>query len=182
MKKILVVVDMQNDFIDGSLGTPEAQEIVNNVVEKIRSEDWDTIFVTRDTHDDDYLETREGRGLPIEHCIRNSFGWLLQSDVHRAIKRSGAGTIQVFNKPTFGSVTLANKLPKNIEAEFTLIGICTDVCVISNALLLKAHYPEMRICVDARCCAGTTPEKHRMALEVMKSCQIDILNDWGEGV
>ena len=178
MKKVLVVVDMQNDFIDGSLGTPEAVAIVDKVVDKIRYGDFDTIFVTRDTHDDDYFETQEGKKLPVEHCIRTSHGWYLQSDVHKALSYSKATTIQAFNKPTFGSVALANKFPrKNFEVEFTLVGVCTDICVISNALLLKAHYPEMKIAVDASCCAGTTPEKHRMALEVMKSCQIDILNE-----
>lgn len=174
MKKVLVVVDMQNDFIDGSLGTPEAAGIVDNVVKKIRNEKWDIIFLTRDTHDDDYFETQEGQKLPIEHCIRNSNGWLLQKDVHKSIRDSKAGTIEMFNKPTFGSITLLDKLPKNIDAEFTLVGVCTDICVISNALLLKAKYPELKITVDASCCAGTTPEKHRMAIEVMKSCQIDI--------
>lgn len=178
MKKILVVVDMQNDFIDGALGTPEAVGIVDNVVEKIRGEEWDIIFVTRDTHDDDYFETQEGQKLPIEHCIRTSRGWYLQEDVHKAIKYSNAGTKQVFNKPTFGSITLATKLPKNMEVEFTIVGVCTDICVISNALLLKARYPEMKIVVDASCCAGSTPEKHKMALEVMKSCQIDIINEY----
>lgn len=177
MKKILVVVDMQNDFIDGALGTPEAAAIVENVCAKIRSEEWDIIFATRDTHDDNYFETQEGQKLPIEHCIRTSRGWYLQDDVHKAIKYSNTGTKHVFNKPTFGSVTLANKLPKDIEAEFTIVGVCTDICVISNALLLKAHYPEMNIIVDASCCAGSTPEKHKMALEVMKSCQINVIGE-----
>lgn len=177
MKKILVVVDMQNDFITGPLGTPEAVSIVDKVVEKIRGEEWDYLFVTKDTHDDyNYFDTQEGRKLPIEHCIRNSYGWRLQSAVHKAIKDSKARTIQLYNKSTFGSVTLARNLRKDIEAEFTLVGVCTDICVISNALLLKAYYPEMRIVVDAACCAGSTPEKHRMALEVMKSCQVEVVN------
>ena len=181
MKKILVVVDMQNDFIDGPLGTPEAIAIVDRVCEKIREGGWDKIVLTRDTHDDDYLETMEGQKLPIEHCIRNSDGWLLNTKVHKAVhgityKCEG---ISIFNKPTFGSLGLVNQIirkrdSKNIE--LTLVGVCTDICVISNALLLKAHYPEMKIVVDASCCAGSTPEKHRMALEVMKSCQIDVLN------
>lgn len=181
MKKILVVVDMQNDFIDGVLGTPEAVAIVDNVCEKIRNKEWNQIFVTRDTHDDGYMETLEGINLPIEHCIRNTYGWRLNDRVHEAIKDSCSSTNGItFNKPTFGSLGLVNRMRKDAiykDAQVTFVGVCTDICVISNALLLKAHFPETNIVVDASCCAGSTPEKHKMALEVMKSCQIDVINE-----
>ena len=195
MKKILVVVDMQNDFIDGPLGTPEARAIIDRVCEKIRGEEWDHIYYTLDTHDNEYLETQEGEKLPITHCVKHSPGWMLNKDVMIAIANSDS--YEKIEKHTFGSIGLEdrlrkiNTLPEGVMVSFTdiqhhvaggnieltLIGVCTDICVISNALLLKTHFPEMKIVVDASCCAGTTPEKHVMALEVMKSCQIDILNE-----
>lgn len=204
MKKILVVVDMQNDFIDGPLGTPEARAIVDNVCEKIREDDWDWIIRTMDTHDDVYLNTQEGKKLPIGHCYTDTVGWCSNEDVRHAIQEACAAKrdkdgychTTMLTKYTFGSVDLAqeflNEIPdgreegdtelvSESEIEVTFIGVCTDICVISNALLLKAHYPEMKIVVDAACCAGSSPEKHRMALEVMKSCQIEIENmpcDW----
>lgn len=186
MKKILVVVDMQNDFITGPLGTPEAVSIVDKVVEKIRGEEWDYVYYTMDTHFvNTYSETQEGKKLPINHCFRRSDGWLLNIDVITAI--DNCASYEKIEKQTFGSLDLAYaidylnscddfEVPIQ-EIELTLIGVCTDICVISNALLLKAHYPEMKIVVDASCCAGSTPEKHRMALEVMKSCQVDVVND-----
>ena len=186
MKKILVVVDMQNDFIDGVLGTPEAVSIVDKVVEKIRGEEWDYIYYTMDTHFvNTYSETQEGKKLPIKHCFRLSDGWMLNLDVIAAI--DNCASYEKIEKQPFGSLDLAYaidylnscddfEVPIQ-EIELTLVGVCTDICVISNALLLKAHYPEMKIVVDASCCAGSTPEKHRMALEVMKSCQVDVVND-----
>jgi len=189
MKKILVVVDMQNDFITGPLGTPEAVSIVDKVVEKIRGEEWDWIFVTVDTHSPDYLDnTQEGKKLPVEHCISGTDGWRLNSNIVEELTKhvdiyDEYRRPKIVAKDTFGAEelpkTMKNIIPfyKSHDYECTFIGVCTDICVISNALLLKAHYPEMRIVVDAACCAGTTPEKHRMALEVMKSCQIDILNE-----
>ena len=193
MKKILVVVDMQNDFIDGPLGTPEARAIVDNVCAKIREGEWDWIIRTMDTHDIDYSNTQEGQKLPVPHCINNMWGWCSNDDVRHAIQEAedSSDPLVIVNintfvkKDTFGSTDLVKLLrdvfPYSIEDEqsdfeLTLIGVCTDICVISNALLLKAHYPEMKIVVDAACCAGTTPEKHRMALEVMKSCQVDVDN------
>ena len=185
MKKILVVVDMQNDFIDGPLGTPEARAIVDNVCAKIREGEWNWIIRTMDTHDDRYLDTQEGKKLPVKHCHMDSAGWCSNEDVRHAIQESRIRSDWV-NKDSFGSTGLIDILryvyPYSVndeqnEFEITLIGVCTDICVISNALLLKAHYPEMKIVVDAACCAGSSPEKHRMALEVMKSCQIDVLNE-----
>ena len=174
MKKYLVVVDMQKDFVDGALGTKEACAIVPAVVEKIKGFDGE-IFVTFDTHFDNYMETSEGKKLPVPHCIKGTDGWRLDNDISAAL---GEKSFTPVEKYTFGSV----KLPEMIKAaaggdEFAveLIGLCTDICVISNALLLKASFPEAAIAVDGKCCAGVTPEKHAAAIEVMKSCQIDIL-------
>lgn len=181
MKKILVVVDMQNDFITGPLGTPEAMSIVDKVVEKIRGEEWDRIVCTMDTHDNNYLETQEGKKLPVKHCIIYTDGWRIHEKIDAEVEKIHYTKQDIYLKHTFGSLFAAQLMvpydtnPEDFEV--TLVGVCTDICVISNALLLKAHYPEMKIVVDASCCAGTTPEKHRMALEVMKSCQVDVVND-----
>lgn len=168
--RILIVVDMQNDFIDGALGTGEAVAIVENVkskIEKCRA-NGDTVIFTRDTHFDNYSETQEGRNLPVAHCILGSHGWQISD-------RLPVGNAKIFDKYTFGSIKLAEYiaiLPDVQEIE--LVGLCTDICVISNALLLKAAMPEVSICVDAACCAGVTPESHNNALEAMKMCQIRI--------
>lgn len=182
MKKILVVVDMQNDFIDGPLGSPEARAIVDNVCEKIRDR-WTEVIVTKDTHNHQYRDTQEGRRLPVEHCKKNSDGWYLNEKVWMALNKVN---FQEIWKPTFGSTELVYHIRKEFlegfwackdqDIELTLVGVCTDICVISNALLLKTHYPEMKIVVDASCCAGSNPEKHLAALEVMQSCQIDVVN------
>lgn len=171
MKKILVVVDMQTDFVDGALGTPEAQAIVPAVVEKIKSYPADCVWATRDTHPVDYLQTQEGRNLPVEHCIKGTPGWELAPAVAAVMPAEA----RYFDKPTFGSVELGRALVEEnkrqpIEVEF--IGLCTDICVISNALLTKAFLPEVRISVDPACCAGVTPEAHEAALATMRSCQI----------
>ncbi len=170
-KKILIVIDMQNDFIDGSLGTPEAQAIVEAVKAKIRSYPPDAVFATMDTHGEDYLSTQEGRMLPVEHCIRGTEGWKLRPDIAALLSQAA-----VFEKPTFGSVRLAEAV-RGLEdvGEIEFVGLCTDICVVSNALLMKAYLPEVPITVDAGCCAGVTPEKHRAALETMRSCQIRIV-------
>lgn len=169
-KNVLVVVDMQKDFIDGALGTKEAAEIVDNVAELIKGFDGEVVF-TRDTHFDNYMETQEGKKLPVPHCIKGSEGW--EIDKKLAVLRPGG--MKVFDKPTFGSVELANYLKSLDSLEtVTLIGLCTDICVISNALLIKAFLPEVNISVVEKCCAGVTPESHRNALEAMKMCQIDI--------
>ncbi|MDD5807832.1 MAG: cysteine hydrolase [Oscillospiraceae bacterium] len=175
MRKILVVVDMQNDFIDGSLGTKEAQAIVPKVVEKIREYDPWNIYLTRDTHYENYLDTQEGRNLPVVHCVEGTDGWQVREEIAEA-----AGKATYVDKPSFGSSKLAGMLmtERAQEAlEIELVGLCTDICVVSNALLLKAAMPEAPITVDASCCAGVTPERHKTALETMKSCQIRIINE-----
>ncbi|MBQ7677518.1 MAG: cysteine hydrolase [Lachnospiraceae bacterium] len=169
--KILVVVDMQNDFIDRALGTKEAVGIVDNVAKKIAEFDGKVIY-TKDTHLENYLQTQEGKNLPVEHCIRGSEGWQLSSAL--PVKADDL----VIEKPTFGSTELGEYLKKtaadvDIE-EIEIVGLCTDICVISNALLIKAFLPEVKISVDPSCCAGVTPESHKNALEAMKMCQIKI--------
>lgn len=173
MRKMLVVIDMQNDFVDGALGTKEAQAIVPAVVDKIRSYPADCVWATRDTHQSDYLQTQEGRNLPVEHCIEGSVGWQLCPAVAEALPEGA----RIFDKPTFGSVELAQALyelaesePDTLEIEF--VGLCTDICVVSNALLAKATMPEVTICVDPTCCAGVSPAAHEAALATMRSCQI----------
>lgn len=174
MRKILVVIDMQNDFIVGSLGTKEAVAIVPRVVDKIKAYDPWNIYLTRDTHNEDYLTSQEGRNLPVEHCLEGSWGWQICDAVAEAAQKAAG----IYDKPTFGSVALASKLmvERAQEAlEIELVGLCTDICVVSNALLFKAAMPEVPITVDARCCAGVTPEGHRHALETMKMCQIHVV-------
>lgn len=164
--KTLIVVDMQNDFVDGALGTKEAVEIVENVRNKIKEycENGDKIIFTRDTHFDDYLKTNEGKNLPVKHCIKDSRGWQIvdELEVSNAI---------YIDKPTFG-YTEWNKFDLGDEIE--LIGLCTDICVVSNALIIKALYPEASVTVDSNCCAGVTPETHEAALKTMKMCQVNI--------
>ena len=173
--RVLVVIDMQNDFIDGSLGTKEAQQIVPRVVEKVKNFDGYVLF-TRDTHKEDYLNTQEGKKLPIEHCILSTHGWQICSQL------DSLRTETPIDKVTFASVGLAqilkarNNYNEKIES-IKLVGLCTDICVISNALLLKAFLPETPIIVDAACCAGVTPESHQQALQAMKMCQIEIINE-----
>ena len=174
MEKVLIVVDMQKDFVDGSLGTAEAVAIVDKVASRIAAFDG-RIFATLDTHQADYLETAEGKKLPVPHCIKDTDGWLLNEKVMYALSEKNYRTIE---KGTFGSTKLVEEIAKlaaNGEVAVELIGLCTDICVVSNALLLKAHFPEMGIAVDASCCAGVTPKTHEAALETMKMCQIDII-------
>lgn len=159
MKKILVVVDMQNDFIDGPLGTPEAVGIVDRVCEKIR-EGWDHIYTTQDCHDETYLKTQEGRKLPVIHCQEGTKGWNLENRIFKEV--AGKKNWHSVIKYTFGAYDLPEYLyyeryEDYSGVECTIVGVCTDICVVSNALLLKAHFPEMRIIVDASCCAGSTP-------------------------
>ena len=170
MKKILVVVDMQNDFIDGALGSGEAVEIVSYVKELIENFDG-TVLFTRDTHFEGYMNTREGQYLPVTHCIKDTHGWQIREELDILRKT------EPIDKVTFGSTTLPEIIKKEGEIEsITLVGLCTDICVISNAMLLKAHFPETPIAVDAKGCAGVTPESHKRALEAMKMCQIDVIN------
>ena len=172
MQKILVVVDMQNDFIDGALKNEQALAIVPAVKAKIEGFDGRIIF-TRDTHEENYLTTQEGRNLPVEHCIKGSEGWQINSVLAPFCN-------EVFDKPAFGSVELAKALCETNSAEgiesITFIGVCTDICVISNAMLAKAFMPEVPVIVDAACCAGVTPESHNTALNAMRTCQIKIEN------
>ncbi len=173
MKKFLIVVDMQKDFVDGALGTEEAVAIVANVVKKIRNFDGE-IIVTYDTHSENYMDTSEGKNLPVPHCFKGTDGWKLDSKVAAALKKREYTAVE---KPTFGSVTLPKIIKNKVgNDEFTieLIGLCTDICVVSNALILKANFPETEISVDPNCCAGVTSESHNAALTTMKMCQIKI--------
>ena len=177
MKKLLIVIDMQNDFIDGALGTDEAVAIVENVKDKIRSYPAADIIATMDTHGEDYLQTQEGQNLPVEHCIKGSKGWEIRPDIAELLKDA-----EVYEKPTFGSVQMACDLKDRYEKEpfeIELVGLCTDICVVSNALLLKAMMPEVRISVDPACCAGVTPQTHTAALQTMQTCQIQVVSPAG---
>lgn len=175
MKKFLIVVDIQKDFVDGSLGTKEAQSIIENAATKIKNFDGE-IFVTFDTHFDNYLETSEGSKLPVEHCIKGRDGWELDEKISDALADKKFTSVE---KLSFGSLSLP-RLIKNAAGDepfsIELIGLCTDICVVSNALILKASFPEATISVDASCCAGVTPQLHDAAIMTMKSCQIDIIN------
>lgn len=175
MQKVLVVVDMQKDFIDGSLGTKEAAEIVERAAAQIRRFDG-SIFVTLDTHGSNYLETAEGKKLPVAHCIKGTDGWLLNESILAALSGKNYRTIE---KGTFGSTQLAEEIRKAgnpQDMEIDCFGLCTDICVVSNVLLLKANFPEAKITVRADCCAGVTPETHKAALKTMEMCQIEIIS------
>jgi nicotinamidase-related amidase len=173
MKELLVVVDMQKDFVDGALANPNAQAIVPAVTEFVKN--WkDDIVFTRDTHEADYMDTLEGKKLPVPHCIYGTPGWELDAAVGEVVEEIPHYKVQ---KYTFGSTTLPHLMTEVADGEdfsVELIGLCTDICVVSNALILKAHFPEAPISVDASCCAGVTPALHEAALTTMKSCQIDI--------
>lgn len=168
MKKTLIVIDMQNDFIDGSLGTPEAVAIVENVKRKIneyKREGYEIIF-TRDTHGEDYLDTPEGKKLPIVHCVKGTYGWQISDKLD-------SENCEIIDKPSFGWTHWNERSFDSIE----LVGLCTDICVVSNALILKAQFPEAEITVDASCCAGVTPETHSAAIATMKMCQINVTGE-----
>ena len=174
--KILVCVDLQNDFIDGALGTEEARKIVPAVVKKIKNFKGRIIF-TRDTHNENYLDTQEGKKLPIPHCIKGTRGWEINKEIFDAV---GNRKVDIVDKKQFGSERLPSYVwirtwDGNKVDSIEFIGLCTDVCVISNALIMKMNYPEIPITVDSTCCAGTTPEAHEAALKVMKNCQINIV-------
>lgn len=170
MKKLLIIVDMQNDFIDGALGTAEAVAIVEKTAQKIADFDGE-IIATLDTHFDNYAETAEGKNLPVPHCIKGTKGWEINSEIKTALEKKGYTAIE---KITFGSVDLPDMIKGKYDS-IEMAGLCTDICVVSNALLLKANFPEMPITVDSSCCAGVTVEKHKAALETMRSCQINII-------
>ena len=173
MRKILVAVDLQNDFIDGALGTKEAVAIVDKACQVISSYDEKNVIATRDTHGENYFETQEGRNLPVRHCIRGTDGWQINGKIQTALR--GA---KIIDKPSFGSVELAEcvrSLAAKEEISVTLIGLCTDICVVSNALLIKAFCPEVPVSVVASACAGVTPQAHQAALATMQSCQVQVL-------
>ena len=178
MKRALIVVDMQNDFVSGVLGTAEARAIEANVVKTILEFDG-SIYFTLETHEEDYLKTQEGARLPVKHCVAGTDGWSPTAAVWMALmEKQAADEAHMVCKETFGSrdlpFRLYDDLGRDID-EILLIGVCTDICVISNALLLKAFFPETRILIDSACCAGVTPESHRTALDAMRACQIDVL-------
>jgi len=169
MSKLLVVVDMQKDFVDGSLGTAEAVKIVPQVKKEIENFDGEVVF-TLDTHSSIYLETQEGKNLPVPHCIKGTDGWKLD----KTIEPLSFGK-KIFEKPTFGSVELSEYVASGDYDDITLIGLCTDICVLSNAMLIKAFLPEVKVSVIANACAGVTPESHENALSAMKMCQINVI-------
>lgn len=178
--KLLVVIDMQNDFIDGALGTPEAQAIVPHVVAKIREYRRDTnniILFTKDTHFEDYLYTLEGKNLPVPHCIRGTNGWALNEQIQNQLDDSA----KIIEKRTFGYQDWVNYLIEHFGYEvlsevesIEVVGLCTDICVISNVMILKSIFDNIPITVDSKCCAGVTPQSHNNALEAMKMCQIQV--------
>ncbi len=166
MKKTLIVVDMQNDFIDMALGTPEAVAIVPRVKAKIKEylQNGDEVIYTRDTHGEEYLNTPEGQKLPVPHCIKGTKGWEIADGVY-------AAGCRIIDKPNFGWPHWREETLQEVE----LVGLCTDICVVSNALIIKATFPESTVRVDAACCAGVTPASHAAALTTMRMCQIDVV-------
>lgn len=172
MKKLIVVVDMQNDFIDGALGTQEAQQMLPKLVKKLEQEKEAELIFTLDTHNQYYMDTQEGKNLPVPHCIKPEHGWKIADDLQKFVDEAAA----VIEKPSFGSLALPQAVSKIEVDEIELVGLCTDICVISNAMILKAAFPEVILAVDASCCAGVTPESHATALAAMKMCQIEIRN------
>ena len=173
MRKLLLVIDMQTDFVDGALGTAEAVAIIPNVLREIAKHDKNDIIATRDTHPEEYMSTREGRHLPVPHCIKGTSGWA----IHPKIASELEGC-KIIDKPTFGSTELCDcivKLAEREDIEVTLVGLCTDICVVSNAMLIKAALPEIEVSVVADACAGVTPDTHTAALTTMKMCQINII-------
>ena len=178
MKKILVVVDMQNDFITGALGNAEGQATVEKVVDVIKNNKYDNIFLTRDTHHDNYMETQEGKNLPVPHCIENTAGWEIVDAVSEAVAVCRDADVKIINKPTFGSVELGAILREIYDKEDAIIdfcGVCTGICVISNVMIAKANCPEAEIRVFQDACACITPESHRTAIEAMRLCQVSII-------
>lgn len=179
--ELLIVVDMQNDFIDGALGSPEAQRIVPYVEQLIKN--WPGIVMfTQDTHSEQYGATQEGQLLPIEHCIKGHDGWHIHESLVAALSENRHNmSMNIIEKPCFGSLELVTTLQECDDeiglTSITIVGLCTDICVVSNALLVKAGLSEVPVYIDAAGCAGSTPEKHKAALEVLRSCQCHIMND-----
>ena len=183
MKKILICIDCQNDFITGSLRNEEAIKTIPNLVNKIREFNGDAIFYTLDTHAENYLETKEGEKLPVVHCVRGTDGWKLEANVESALNDARLRNIPVtkVEKPTFGSFDLIEQIKRCTlwdDIDIEVVGYCTDICVVSNVLAMKAaFYDKANITVDGSCCAGVTPESHKAALLTMQMCQINIVNE-----
>lgn len=174
MKKALIVVDMQNDFITGALANTEGQKIVPAIAELVKNFDGD-IIVTRDTHKDNYLNTQEGRRLPVVHCIEGTEGWQIVPEIQAALDAKPTGTVTYIDKPTFGSIALGELVARKLYDAVELCGVCTDICVISNAMVIKACAIETNVAVYKDLCAGVTPDTHKTALDAMAGCQIDII-------
>lgn len=179
MTKILIVVDEQIDFTSGVLGNKECEATVQTSVDVINKNEYDEVYLTRDTHQKNYLETQEGRNLPVEHCIEGTDGWQIRPEIIEAVNHKYSSNVHFIDKPSFGSIYLANKLREEYfveqeDVEITLIGVCTGICVISNAMLIKAALPEAKVKVIEEACACVTPESHKNAIEAMKMCQICI--------
>ena len=175
--KIVVVVDVQNDFVYGALGSAEAQATMKNIIDRLMQvRPADFVIFTRDTHNENYFDTQEGKNLPVLHCVYNTEGWRLADNIDDIVL---AEQVAYINKPIFGSYELIEDMKSYLKAfnvtEIELFGFCTDICVISNALMIKSAFPELKVQVNAECCAGVTPAKHEAALEVMRSCQIEII-------
>lgn len=178
--RVLVVIDMQNDFLTGVLGNKECEATIPQVVDVIKNGKYDQIFLTRDTHQDNYMNTQEGKKLPVPHCIENTDGWQINDDVFAAVKEVADGKYTIVDKPTFGSALLADKLKEvcdnTYETEIDFVGVCTGICVISNAMLAKANLYEAKITVIEKGCACVTPDTHATAIAAMKTCQIDVVS------
>lgn len=172
MKHLLIVIDMQNDFIDGSLGTSYAPSILPFVKQEICSSEYDGVVATMDTHQSDYLDTFEGKHLPVEHCIQGTQGWKIHSDILDALNARQA---TIFQKDHFASLDLIDYVANNDVQKVTMLGICTDICVVSNALLLKAHFPNLPIIVKADGCSATSKQAQQSSIEILKNCQIEVI-------
>ena len=181
-KNILIVIDVQNDFITGALRNEEAINALPNIVNLIKTKKFDDTYVTMDTHDNNYMNTLEGKKLPVPHCIKGTNGWEMPKEIEDALKEN-QNVVNVFEKNTFGSVWMSdylkaanqNEILDNMEYEFTIVGFCSNICVISNALMIRAHFPNSIIKVIRNCTAGVTPESNEDAINIMKMCQIDVI-------
>ena len=181
--KVLIVVDMQNDFIDGTLGTEEAAAIVSAVASRIKNSTGELILFTQDTHQEDYLSTPEGRKLPVIHCVEGTDGWQINEAIKKAWRENKDTRViselpeNTFTKPVFGSVALVEFLKSRAAdiSEIEILGVCTDICVVSNAIMIKNTLPDVKISVNSECCAGVTPQSHSEALNVMRMCQVDVV-------
>ena len=175
MNKALIVVDMQNDFITGALANTEGQKIVGKIADLVRTFDGD-IIATRDTHTEEYMNTQEGRRLPVPHCIKGTEGWKIVPEIQKALdERAADGIVSYIDKYTFGSTELGSLIAQKNYTDVTLVGVCTDICVISNALVIKANALETNVTVLKDLCAGVTPESHNTALNAMAGCQVDVV-------